>query len=187
MNRPSVRDVGWVVFRDVNQTMGGGIASVELLRRTLARRGWAGPDEHNLLLAVSRLTPGTNILAYCTALGWRLHRLRGAAVALLAASLPKAILVFVLAVTLVRLDGYRIVQAILGVGMVVAAILVFVTAWHLLRPFLTLARWLFAGTITGLAVGLLVMDVTPVRILLLAAIAGAAWPPRPDEPAGPGR
>lgn len=179
--------MGWVVFRDVNQTMGGGIASVELLRRTLARHGWASPDEHNLLVAVSRLTPGTNILAYCAGLGWRLHRLRGAMVALLAAAVPKAVLVFVLAVTLVRVDGYRIVQAILGVGMVVAAVLVFVTAWHLIRPFLARTRWLFAAIVTGVAIVLLARDVTPVRILLIAAIAGAAWPPRRDTAAGPGR
>ena len=183
MNRPSVTDIGWVVFRDVNRTVGGGHAAMELLRRTLARHGWAGPAEHHLLVAVSRLTPGTNILAYCAALGWRMQQLRGAAVALLAASLPAALLVFALAVTLVRLDGYRVVQAILGLGMLVAAVLVFSTAWHLIRPFLTAARRTFALLVTALAVGLLLLDVTPVRILLVAAIAGATWPARGGDAA----
>ncbi len=183
MNKPSVGEIAWVVFRDVNRTVGGGIASMELLRRTLAKRGWGGPSEHALLVAVSRLTPGTNILAYCAALGWRTHRWRGSAVALLAASLPAALLVFALAITLVRLDGYRIVQAILGLGMVVAAVLVFSTAWHLIRPYLTGSRRVLACVVTAIAVTLLLMDVSPVRILLVAAIAGAAWPPGADAPA----
>ena len=31
------------------------MASIELLRRSLARRGWLGDEEHGLLIAVSAL------------------------------------------------------------------------------------------------------------------------------------
>jgi hypothetical protein len=38
----------------------------------------------NLAYALSRLTPGTNLLAFCTAVGWLILRLPGALLALAA-------------------------------------------------------------------------------------------------------
>ena len=68
---PSLRDpaAGWW-SRDVNRTVGGGMAAIELLRRSLTRRAGSTSGEHGVLVAVSRFTPGTNVLAYCAALGW---------------------------------------------------------------------------------------------------------------------
>ena len=58
---------------------------MELLRRTFSANGWIDESGNAGLVAVSRLTPGTNILAYCVALGWALHRWAGALVAVVAA------------------------------------------------------------------------------------------------------
>jgi chromate transporter len=163
------------VARDVNRTFGGGIAAMELLRRTSMQRGWMHAADHALLVAVSRLTPGTNILAYCVALGWRMHRAAGSAVALLAASVPAAVIVFTVAATLVRVDRYRSVQVLLAFAMFVAALLVFSTAWHLLRPYMT-ARRRLAVVVIAVSLGLFGLAVSPVRILLAAAAIGALWP-----------
>ena len=57
----------WLVTRDSNKTIGSGMASIELLRRTLERRGWLDDREHGILNAVARFTPGTNVLAYLAA------------------------------------------------------------------------------------------------------------------------
>ena len=76
MSPPSLRALGWLVVRDVNRTVGGGMAAMELMRRSLARRGWLDDGEHGVLVAVSRFTPGTNVLAYCAALGWTHQRVR---------------------------------------------------------------------------------------------------------------
>ena len=79
------------MLRDVNRTLGGGFASMELLRRTFIANGSLDEMGNAGLVAVSRLTPGTNILAYCVGLGWSLHRWPGAMAALVAASLPAVI------------------------------------------------------------------------------------------------
>lgn len=154
------------------------MAAMELIRRTFTRRGWLDADDHALLVAVSRLTPGTNILAYCTALGWQMHRAAGVAAALLAGSVPGAIFVFVLTAALVRLDRYPLVQALLAAGMLAAAVLVFSTAWHLIRPYLTGRRRVLAAAVVAATAALLALDVSPVRILLASAIVGALWPTR---------
>jgi chromate transporter len=160
-----------LVFYDVNRTLGG-LASMELLRRSLGARGWITDEGHALFVAVSRLTPGTNILAYCVALGWQLAHWRGGLVALAAASVPASLLIMLLSATLARVDEQPIVRGVIAVAMIVAAILVLVSAWNLLRPYVKGTNAVRAGIIGAVVVVLVLMRVTPIRILLIAAVFG---------------
>jgi chromate transporter len=173
-----VRQLAWIVARDVNRTVGGGMAAMELLRRSFEARRWVDAPTHGLFVAVSRLTPGTNILAYCAAVGWRLQGWRGTLAALAAASIPGSLIVSGLAATLVRLDRFPAVRVVLSVGMLVAAALVLSSAWHLLKPYLRSARWRLALLIGSIAGGLYFAGWTPVRVLLACAIVGALLPVR---------
>jgi chromate transporter len=168
---PSPRALAWLVFYDVNRTLGG-LASMELLRRSLGARGWITDEGHALFVAVSRLTPGTNILAYCVALGWQLAHWRGGLVALAAASVPASLLIMLLSATLARVDEQPIVRGVIAVAMIVAAILVLVSAWNLLRPYVKGTNAVRAGIIGAVVVVLALMRVTPIRILLIAAMFG---------------
>src|SRR3712207_1429675 len=114
MANPSLLQLAWAVARDVNRTVGGGMASTELLRRSFTTNGWLDVRTHGVLLAVSRLTPGTNILAYCVAVGWRAHGWRGSAAALAAASVPSALLIYALTAMVARLDRYAPVRLLLA-------------------------------------------------------------------------
>ena len=176
---PSVRQLAWIITRDVNRTVGGGMAAMELLRRSFDTRKWVDAPTHALFVAVSRLTPGTNILAYCAAVGWRLRRWPGTLAALAAASIPASLIVSGLAATLVQLDRYPAIRIALSVGMLVAGALVFSSAWHLLKPYLRTARWPLALLIASLAIGLYLVGWTPVRVLLVCAVVGALLPVRP--------
>ena len=179
VSAPSLRQLASAVAFDVNRTVGGGHASIELLRRTFTARGWLDIAGHGLLVAVSRLTPGTNILAYCVILGWRYHRLAGALAALGAASIPAALIVFGLTATLVRVDRYAAVQILLALGILVAGVLVLTSAWYLIRPYLQRQLWKRAAAITIVAAVMIVIGATPVRTLLAAAVVGALLPQRP--------
>lgn len=165
--------LAWVVFRDVNRTLGGGIASMELLRRSGAGDGWLDEQGHALLTAVSRLTPGTNLLAYCVGLGWRVAGSIGAVIALLAASVPAAILIVALSATLVRVDRYPIVRIIIAAGVLAATALVASSAWALMRPYLNRASAPRVAIIAAAVVALLLVGATPVRIFLAAAVIGS--------------
>jgi chromate transporter len=173
-----VRQLAWIVARDVNRTVGGGMAAMELLRRSFDARKWVDGSTHGVFVAVSRLTPGTNILAYCAAVGWRLQGWPGTLAALAAASIPGALIVFGLAATLVRLDRYPVIRVALSVGMLVAAALVLSSAWSLLKPYLQSGRWRIALLMGALAGGLYLAGLTPVRVLLVCASAGALLPVR---------
>ena len=169
--KPSLREIAWLVFYDVNRTLGG-LASMELLRRSLGARGWLTGEGHGLLVAISRVTPGTNILAYCVALGWQLAHWPGALVSLAAASVPASILIALLSATLARVDQYPIVRAVIAIALIVATLLVLSAAWNLLRPYVKGTNAVRTGIIAAIVVGLTLMQVTPIRILLVAAVVG---------------
>lgn len=164
----------WIVARDVNRTLGGGLASMELLRRTFLANGWLDERAHAGLVAVSRLTPGTTVLAYCVGLGWSLHGWGGAVAALAAASLPAAVVVCALTLALVRIHEYPIVQMLLAIGVLVATLLVFSSAVYLLRPYVRRSVLVRASIIAAVSGAMILAGVTPVRILLLSAVLGAA-------------
>jgi len=158
----------------VNRTFGGGFASMELLRRTFMANGSLDQAGNAGLVAVSRLTPGTNILAYCVGLGWSFHRWPGALTALVAGSLPASVIVCVLTAALVRIHEYPAVRVIIAVAVLAATLLVFSSAASLLRPYIRRAALVRASIIAAVSGAMLLADVTPVRILLLAAALGAA-------------
>ena len=189
---PSLRELLGAIAYESNRTVGGGLVSIELLRRRFTTRGWIDAAAHGVFIAVSRFTPGTVVLAYVVMLGWRFHRWRGALPALAAASVPASVIVFALSVTLAEIDRYAAVRVLLAVGILVAAVLVLGSAWHLIRPYLTKAagasgagppggrhyvssqvRVLIVGAV---AVALVVLGATPVRVLLVAAVVSMALP-----------
>ena len=180
---PTLRALTWVIARDVNRTIGGGMASMELMRRSFEVRRWVDASTHGLFVAVSRLTPGTNVLAYCAAVGWRLQGWRGTLAAVAAASIPGSLIVFALTSTLVRLDRYPGVRLALSLGMIVAAALVFSSAWSLLKPYLRAGTWPRTVFIVAVATSLYLVGLTPVRVLLVAALVSAALPSQRENAA----
>jgi len=164
------------VTRDANKTIGSGMASIELLRRTLERQGWIDDREHGVLNAVARFTPGTNVLAYLAALGWSYHGAAGAVVGVLGGSLPGSVIVTILTAAAATLDRWRAVRVGLTVATLVAAGLVLANAWSLVRPHVRGARVGWALGSAALAAALYLAGATPVRVLLALAIWGALTP-----------
>jgi chromate transport protein ChrA len=196
---PSLRELVAAVALDANRTVGGGLVSIELLRRRFTARGWLDAVSHGVFIAVSRFTPGTVVLAYCVMLGWRFHRWRGALLALAVASVPASLIVFALAATLARIDRYATVRALLAVGILVASMLVLASAWHLLRPYLAKvdgppSTSALSATVdkegghyekkarvrlllvVAVAIVLILFGATPVRVLLAAAVVSSLLP-----------
>jgi chromate transport protein ChrA len=180
--RPTLAALGWRIAADVNRTVGGGLASIELMRQSFARTGWLRDADHALLVAVSRFTPGTNVLAYSAGLGWMAHRAAGVSVALIASSLPSAVLITVASAIVARLVSHPVVRLALAAATLLAAGLILSSAWALLRPHVTGSRRLWAAAVVLGALGLsLGLGLTPVRVLLMAAVWGALLPPREGQ------
>ncbi len=102
MEAPIVRSPGLGSLASIfalygNSTFGGGTATiVEIEKHIIDEHRWVTREESHVAFAICRLTPGTNLLAYCVGIAWRMRGLVGAVVALVAASLPSAAIAVVL-------------------------------------------------------------------------------------------
>lgn len=170
---PPLRGLAWLILRDANRTIGSGAASIELLRRTLARRGWIDDAGHGTFIAVSRFAPGTNMLAYLAALGWTHHGVAGASAAIAGGSLPGAVIVTALTAAAASADRWPAARALLAVAALVAGGLVLASAWSLLRPYVRGRRLVWTLASIALAAALSLAGATPVRVLLALAVWGA--------------
>ncbi len=176
--RPSLGRLAWIVGRDANWTFGGGTPTMEVLRRSMMRRGWMTDDDHQRLFALSRLTPGTNLLAYCTATGWQARRWPGALVAWLASSAPASGIAVLATLLYSRLNQSAVFGGVVTLGMTVALALLLASAWRLARPHLRRDNLVRSTAIMTLVLILALLDITPIRVLLMATALGALWPPR---------
>ena len=177
---PSLRRLIALFARYCNLTFGGGNPTVAVLQQELVeRRGWLDHQQFAVCYALSRVTPGTNLLAFCTAAGYLIRRWAGAGAVLLAASLPCSAVA--VAVTYLYASWVeRPTVSIAARGALAAAIgIMFVSSWQLARPYLQRSLWLAPLlVIAGSFVLAFYFSVPPLRVLLLAVVVGWFVPAR---------
>jgi chromate transporter len=173
----SVAAVARVFGTSGSFTFGGGSATIAALEREIVEtRQWVDCDRFALCYALSRMTPGTNLLAFCVAAGQSIRGLVGALVALFAASLPCSIIAVGLTAGFADLGRLPWFQAFLR-GVIAAAVAsLAATAWILLRPYWKPARRVRTAVLFGVALtATVVLDLSPLALLALAAVAGLCW------------
>lgn len=177
MKRPSLATLGWILLRYGNLTFGGGTATITVLDREIVeRRDLVLRDQAALSFALARLTPGTNLLAYCAAVGWLMRGLPGAFVALVAASLPCS-LAAVLVTVLYEWWIHKPLFAIAMHGAAAAAVgVMFATGWTILRPLRTSVSIYRLVLFSGGACALAVTGFSPLAILIGAGLIGCMFP-----------
>jgi chromate transporter len=170
--KPSLAALARLYLKIGNTTFGGGDPAMAMLQRELIGREWITREDFALAYSLARVTPGTNVLAFCAATGARILGLAGAFAAVLAVTLPSAIL----AVLLTRgFETWRTHPwAIAAIGGTVAAIsaMMWASVWNLVKPYLGLRAFLFTGCAFLAAWK---FHVTPVPVILFAALAGYLW------------
>ena len=176
--RLPLRRIAGVFGRYANLTFGGGDATTATLHREIVdKRGWVDERRFGLCFALARLTPGTNMLAFCTGMGWVMRGIAGAVVALLAASVPCSILAIIITIFFDRWSHGAISTHAIGGAMAAAVGITAVACWTIVRPHVGRRSWLLPLL---LVVGgfLLngVLSVAPLTVLLLAAAAGFLLP-----------
>jgi chromate transporter len=159
-----------------NLTFGGGDPTMAALQRELVERlRWLRSEQYGLAFSLARVTPGTNVLAFCAAAGWMVRGWAGALLAVGAASIPTAIIATWLVAASSTLRSHPLVEAALG-GAVAAAIgMMLASAILLLRPFFRdrqAARAIVLAAGAGLATS---FGMSPIPVLGMAALVGFFW------------
>src|SRR5438034_11739600 len=93
----SLKQLTVIFLRVRNLSFGGGDPTMAALQSELvARRRWLDEEQYGLIYGLARITPGTNLLAFCAAAGWLIAGWAGAVLGVLAVTLPSAMVVVLL-------------------------------------------------------------------------------------------
>jgi chromate transporter len=143
----------------------------------VTRRHWVTDHQFSLCFALGRLTPGTNVLAFCTGIGLLLRGLPGALVALLAASIPCTLIVVVVTALFREWQASTVAQAAIHGAVAAAVAITAKTSWTIAGPIYKGSARLRVVLIGAAAFGLYVgLGVPAIYVLLGAALLGAFLP-----------
>jgi len=125
---------------------------------------------------LARITPGTNILAFCAGTAWELKGWPGAILAVLGASVPSAVAVVLLTAGYQAFQHNARAMAAIAGTLAAAVGMMAVSAWQLVRPHLRRRRALRAIVLVAASAYLAyAWHMPPIEILGLAALAGFFW------------
>jgi chromate transporter len=181
---PTLRKLTDVFLRVGNTTFGGGIPTIAALQRELVeQRGWLSPEDYALAFSLSRVTPGTNVIAFCAAAGARILGFRGALAGVLAETGPSAVLAILMT------QGYEtwrtnawVMAAVAGTIAAVAGMM-WASIWSIVKPyFRDRAHAFHALVITlGAFVAVSKLGLGPLSVIGLAVIVGLLWKEPPPS------
>ena len=172
-----------VFFRIGNTTFGGGFITMIVLGRDIVdKRGWLKREDYELAFSLARITPGTNVAAFCAAVGSVLRGWPGAILAVLAVSLPSAIVAVLLQQGFESWRGHPYPMAALAVTSASVTGMMWSTVWMLARPYVSgptarqkVLRGLRGIVLLGGACLASWLGVTPLPIIFAAMIIGYLW------------
>ena len=175
--KPSLSQIANAFARYANFTLGGGSATISVLHRELMeKQRWINADNFSLCFALARLTPGTNLLAFCTGVGWLLRGISGAMLALLAASIPGAIIVVIATALFSHWQDNHWAQAAIH-GAIAAAVAITVkTCWTIAHPHFKAGSRLRVIIIAAVAFMFYAIGKIPaIEVLIGAGLLGAVF------------
>jgi len=177
MAQPRLTGVTSLFLRVGVTVFGGGDPTIAILQREFYRRDWLSPEKFAIAFGLARLTPGTNVLAFCAAAGWYLRGLAGAVAAVLAITIPASVLVVWLTRAYDLTTRYPLAQSIANALVAAAVGTMIGAALLLVRTQCSRGRWLRPTVIATAAFVLAyVVKLSPLQVIGAAAIAGFFWP-----------
>jgi chromate transporter len=161
-------------FRIGVGTFGSGHTTMILLGESLVQRGWMPQSKFDAFYTLSRVVPGTNLLAFIAASGHSSRGWPGAIAAVLALSIPASCVVILLTLAYLRWNDHPIGRNVMEFAMASIVGILAGASLLLLLPRLRTRRRTRALVLAGGAF-LLSMYLDPLLILALAALVGWFW------------
>jgi len=177
MPRVSFKRFLWIFLRVGNLTFGGGDPTMAALQSELvSTRGWLTAEQYGLIYGLARITPGTNLLAFSAASGWEILGWMGALSAVVAMTVPPAIIVVLLTSGYEAWNSNSMAMAAIGGTLAAATGMMATSAWQLLAPQTGRGRRLRTAVIFLAAlVASLRLAMSPIAVLGIAALVGLFW------------
>ena len=176
MRRPPLHAVSRLFFRVGVTVFGGGDPTIAILQREFYRRDWLSPEKFAIAFGLARLTPGTNVLAFCAAAGWYILGLAGALAAVLAITIPASVLVVWLTRAYDLTTHFRLALSVANALLAAAVGTMIGAALLLVRTQCSRSRWLRPVAIsTGSFLLAYALKLTPLQVIGVAAIVGFFW------------
>ena len=176
MPRPRFNDVTRLFLRVGVTVFGGGDPTIAILQREFYRRDWLSPEKFAIAFGLARLTPGTNVLAFCAASGWYLLGIGGALAAVLAATIPASIVVVWITRAYSLGNNYPLARSVSNALLAAAIGTMAGTAILLVRSQSSNRRWLRPIAIsTSAFLAAYWLKLTPLQVIGAAAVVGFFW------------
>ena len=177
MTRPRLTAVTNLFLRVGVTVFGGGDPTIAILQREFYRRDWLSPEKFAIAFGLARLTPGTNVLAFCAAAGWYILGIAGALTAVLAITIPASVLVVWLTRAYDLTVHNGLAQSIANAMLAAAVGTMIGAALLLVRSQSTNGRWLRPVAVaTGAFLLASLARLTPLQVIAVAASVGFFWP-----------
>ena len=165
----------WSFFKIGLFTFGGGYAMISIIEgEVIRRKGWIEQREFLDLLTLAQSAPGPIALNTSVFVGYKMYGYRGALSALLGVALPSFMIILLIAICFAQFRYNPIVDAAFkGMRPVVVALM--------FAPVLGLAKglkWYAAAISAGVALAVWQFGVSPIYLLIIAAVAALLWAAR---------
>lgn len=175
----TLRNLTKIFFRVGNTTFGGGYVTMAVLGREMVDlRKWITKEDYGLAFALARVTPGTNVIAFCAAAGWLVLGFSGAIAAVFASSAPSAAFAVLILQGIESGSSHPLIMgALAGTVAAVSGTMWSIVLW-LVRPFLKHGVSNILRTIVIVGGAFLAswrFNVAPVPILAAAMAVALLW------------
>ena len=178
IKHPSLwEDVGGLFttfFRIGMFTLGGGYAMIPLIEEEVVNRHrWVGREDMLDLIAIAQSCPGVFAINIAVFVGYKLQRVRGAVAAAIGTALPSFLIILAVAIFFGAFKENRFVAAMFrGIRPAVVALIAVPTFRMAQRAKIGWTNF-WIPVVSALLIWLL--GVSPIYIILIAAIAGYAY------------
>jgi chromate transporter len=173
----SLKRLTFLFLRIGNLTFGGGDPAMAALQSELVvTRRWLNEEQYAMIYGLARITPGTNVLAFCAAAAWKIKGWPAALLGVLAMTAPSAVVVVLLTRGYQAWNANALAMAAIGGTLAAAIGMMATSAWQLLVPHIGHGRKLRAAVIfLASLIASLRFSMPPVEVLALAALVGLIW------------
>lgn len=165
----------WAALLRASSLHIGAAAAAVSLRRDVAERGNVPPELFDQAFAVSRLTPGTNLLALYVLLGRHFAGWRGALQALVIGSLVPSFIACAATAAYTQYAAHPLAAAAMKGARAGALAVLLWAAVRLIRPQIATHRTRGILLGVGAAMMTLAIQVPPLVVLLLGGMLGATY------------